>query len=49
MFYEFIFNNVNSWDRKFEKVRNNVLYFFIIFYNEVKIKVDKYKIENFFN
>ena len=39
MFYEFILNNVNSWDRKFEKVRNNALHFLTTSYNEAKIKV----------
>ena len=49
MFYEFILNNVNSWDRKFEKVRNNALHFLTTSYNEAKIKVDKYKTENSLN
>lgn len=49
MFYEFILNNVNSWDRKFEKVRNNALHFLTTSYDEAKIKFDKYKTENSLN
>ncbi|XP_006981496.1 apolipoprotein B-100 [Peromyscus maniculatus bairdii] len=45
-FYEFILNNVNSWDRKFEKVRDSALDFLTTSYNEAKIKFDKYKTEN---
>lgn len=49
MFYEFMLNNVNSWDRKFEKVRDNALHFLTASYNETKIKFDKYKTENSLN
>ncbi|CAO2605109.1 Apolipoprotein B-100, partial [Lemmus lemmus] len=46
MFYEFILNNVNSWDRKLEKVRDGALDFLTTSYNETKVKSDKYKTEN---
>ncbi|XP_075840088.1 apolipoprotein B-100 [Microtus pennsylvanicus] len=46
MFYEFILNNVNSWDRKLEKVRDGALDFLTTSYNETKVKFDNYKTEN---
>ncbi|XP_055481973.1 apolipoprotein B-100 [Psammomys obesus] len=49
MFYEFILNNVNSWDRKFEKVRDSALDFLTTTYNEAKIKFDKCRTENSLN
>ncbi|XP_028635227.1 apolipoprotein B-100 [Grammomys surdaster] len=49
VFYEFVLNNVNSWDRKFEKVRDNALHFLTTSYNEAKIKFDEYKTENSLN
>lgn len=40
---------INFFNRYFEKVRDELLDFFIRFYNEVNIKFDKDKVENFFN
>ncbi|CAH6786859.1 Apob [Phodopus roborovskii] len=39
-FYEFILNNVNSWNRKFEKVRDSALDFLTASYNEAKNKFE---------
>ncbi|MEJ1287271.1 apolipoprotein B [Cricetulus griseus] len=39
-FYEFILNKVNSWDRKFEKVRDSALDFLTASYNEAKNKFE---------
>ncbi|XP_050999322.1 apolipoprotein B-100 [Acomys russatus] len=46
MFYEFILNNVNSWDRKLVQVRDGALDFLTTSYNETKIMFDKYKTEH---
>uniref|UniRef100_G1QIQ2 Apolipoprotein B-100 n=2 Tax=Hylobatidae TaxID=9577 RepID=G1QIQ2_NOMLE len=43
--YEFISQSIKSFDRHFEKARNNALDFVTKSYNEAKIKFDKYKAE----
>ncbi|PNJ58664.1 APOB isoform 2 [Pongo abelii] len=43
--YEFISQSIKSFDRHFEKARNNALDYVTKSYNETKIKFDKYKAE----
>ncbi|XP_032149890.1 apolipoprotein B-100 [Sapajus apella] len=47
--YEFISQNIKSFDRHFEKARNNALDFVTKSYKEAKIKFDKYKAEKSHN
>ncbi|MBW00753.1 Apolipoprotein, partial [Eschrichtius robustus] len=49
VFYAFINRNINSFNRRFETVRNKALDFFIKSYNEAKITFDKYKVEKSLN
>ncbi|XP_061024609.1 apolipoprotein B-100 isoform X1 [Eubalaena glacialis] len=49
VFYAFINRNINSFNRRFETVRNRALDFFIKSYNEAKITFDKYKVEKSLN
>ncbi|XP_066091149.1 apolipoprotein B-100 [Saccopteryx bilineata] len=44
VFYGFINQKINSFNRRFEKVRHKALDFFTKSYNEAKIKFDKYKV-----
>uniref|UniRef100_A0A2K5L6M5 Apolipoprotein B n=1 Tax=Cercocebus atys TaxID=9531 RepID=A0A2K5L6M5_CERAT len=43
--YEFTSQNIKSFDKHFEKARNNALGFVTKSYNDAKIKFDKYKAE----
>ncbi|KAM8776139.1 LOW QUALITY PROTEIN: apolipoprotein B-100 [Rhynchonycteris naso] len=49
VFYGFINQKINSFNRHFEKVRHKALDFFTKSYNEAKIKFDKYKVEKSLN
>lgn len=49
VFYAFINQNINSFNRHFEEVRSNVLELFTKSYNETKVIFDKYKVEQSLN
>nr|XP_012616662.2 apolipoprotein B-100 [Microcebus murinus] len=49
VFYEFISQNINSFDSHFEKAQDDTLDFLTKSYNEAKIKFDKYKVEESHN
>lgn len=49
VFYAFINQNINSFNRHFEKVRGEALELFTKSYNEVKISFDKHKAEQSLN
>ncbi|XP_037668799.1 apolipoprotein B-100 [Choloepus didactylus] len=47
--YDFISQNINSFNRHFEKGRDSALDFLTKSYNEAKTKVEKYKVETSLN
>ncbi|XP_035883588.1 apolipoprotein B-100 isoform X2 [Phyllostomus discolor] len=47
--YVFINKNINSFNRHFEEARGKALNLFTRFYNNVKIRSDKYKVETALN
>ncbi|XP_045405079.1 apolipoprotein B-100 [Lemur catta] len=49
VFYEFISQNINSFDSRFEKAQDDALDFLTKSYNEAKMKFDKYKVEESHN
>ncbi|XP_008586190.1 PREDICTED: apolipoprotein B-100 [Galeopterus variegatus] len=49
VFYKFISQNINSFNRHLEKVRDNALDFLPSSYNETKIKFDTYRAEKSLN
>ncbi|KAM5143258.1 apolipoprotein B-100 [Callospermophilus lateralis] len=49
VFFEFINQNINSFDRHFEKVRDDALDFLTTSYSEAKSKFDEYEVERSLN